>query len=96
MRLKGIFVVAAVAAMLVTGCSGSVSERRKIDYKSAGRLPPLEVPPDLATPQNSERFNVPADDGATFSGLFSGTRCGAQRHARQFNLARARGDAGRT
>jgi outer membrane protein assembly factor BamC len=67
MKLTAIFVSAAVAAMLVAGCSGSASERRKIDYKSAGRLPPLEVPPDLATPQNSERFNVPAEDGATFS-----------------------------
>jgi len=67
MKLTGIFVSAVVAAMLVAGCSGSVSERRKIDYKSAGRLPPLEVPPDLVTPQKSERFNVPAGDGATFS-----------------------------
>ncbi len=54
-------------AMIVAGCSGSINERRKIDYKSAGRLPPLEVPPDLVTPTNSERYNVPPEEGATFS-----------------------------
>ncbi len=67
MRLTGILISATVVAMLVAGCSGSLSERRKIDYKSAGRLPPLEIPPDLATPRNSERYNIPAGDGATFS-----------------------------
>jgi outer membrane protein assembly factor BamC len=66
MRSIGI-VAAIVVAMLVAGCSGSISERRKIDYKSAGRLPPLEVPPDLVTPRNSERFNVPPEEGSTFS-----------------------------
>lgn len=67
MRSRGILVAVSVAAMLIAGCSGSISERRKIDYQSAGRLPPLEVPPDLATPRNSERYNVPPEDGATFS-----------------------------
>jgi outer membrane protein assembly factor BamC len=66
MRLIGLVVIAASLAMLAAGCSGT-SERRKIDYKSAGRLPPLEIPPDLATPVNSERYVVPAQDGATYS-----------------------------
>jgi outer membrane protein assembly factor BamC len=67
MRSTGILVAVIVAAMLVAGCSGSISERRKIDYKSAGRLPPLDIPPDLATPLNSERYTVPPEQGSTFS-----------------------------
>jgi len=67
MKFTGILVAAIVVAMLVAGCSGSIKERRTIDYKSAGRLPPLEVPPDLVTPRNSERYNIPPEEGATFS-----------------------------
>lgn len=66
MRLLGLTLIAAIVAMLAVGCSGT-SERRKINYKSAGQLPPLEIPPDLATPVNSQRFVVPAEEGATYS-----------------------------
>jgi uncharacterized lipoprotein len=31
----------------------------KIDYKSAGKLPPLEIPPDLTSPNRDERYAVP-------------------------------------
>ncbi|MBY0439891.1 MAG: outer membrane protein assembly factor BamC [Burkholderiales bacterium] len=39
------------------------------DYRNTGRLPPLEVPPDLARPTADTRFNVPDVGGAsaTFS-----------------------------
>lgn len=67
MKTKGIILAAVIAALFVGGCSGSLSERRKIDYKSADRLPPLEVPPDLVTPRNSDRYAVPEAGGATFS-----------------------------
>ena len=67
MKFKAVVVSAVAGALVVAGCSGSLSERRKIDYKSAGRLPPLEVPPDLASPESSERFAVPGDGGATYS-----------------------------
>lgn len=67
MKNKGIVLAVVIAAFLVGGCSGSMSERRKIDYKSAGRLPPLEVPPDLVAPSSSNRFAVPGTEGATFS-----------------------------
>ncbi|MGH8678872.1 MAG: outer membrane protein assembly factor BamC, partial [Burkholderiales bacterium] len=56
-----------ISAAVVAGCSGSLSERNKIDYKSAGRLPPLEVPPDLAAPQADDRFAVPEAGSATYS-----------------------------
>ncbi len=34
-------------------------EGDKVDYKSAGRLPSLEVPPDLTRPTTDDRFVVP-------------------------------------
>ena len=42
----------------------------KIDYKSAGTLPSLEVPPDLTTPARDNRFIVPetGKSTATLSG----------------------------
>ncbi len=41
----------------LAGCS--VMEGKKIDYKSAGSLPPLEAPPDLVMPSGDNRFAVP-------------------------------------
>ena len=59
------------AAVLLVGCStfDSLLETRKVDYKSAGRLPPLEIPPDLTRPSQDDRFLVPdAPSGsATYS-----------------------------
>ncbi|MCX7898191.1 MAG: outer membrane protein assembly factor BamC [Rhodocyclaceae bacterium] len=50
-----ILVSAALAA-----CTGNIlPEPKKIDYKSAGKLPSLEVPPDLTQPSRDERFRVP-------------------------------------
>jgi outer membrane protein assembly factor BamC len=52
----------AIAAALVLGGCTTVSEifgGKKIDYKSAGTLPPLEVPPDLTAPSRENRYAVP-------------------------------------
>lgn len=49
-----------LGAALLAGCSGSLLETKKIDYKSAAaRTTPLEVPPDLTTPSRDERYTVP-------------------------------------
>jgi len=59
-----------VAAAVVAGCSTSMIESKKIDYKSAGKLPPLEIPPDLTSPNRDERYAVPdisPRGSATFS-----------------------------
>src|SRR5579859_242833 len=54
------FAAAATAAMLVFGgCSGTLIEGKKIDYKSAGNVKPLDVPADLSTPPTSDRYNIP-------------------------------------
>ena len=66
MKIAGIVASCIIVACAASGCSGT-SERNKIDYKSAGRLPPLEIPPDLATPQNSDRYAVPTPGEATYS-----------------------------
>lgn len=64
-------VVAIAAAASMAGCgSTSFLEGKKIDYKSAGKLPPLEVPPDLTSPTADNRFAVPdvsPQGSATFS-----------------------------
>ncbi len=45
---------------LLGGCSSmSFLEGKKIDYKSAGKVPPLEVPPDLTAPSSDSKFVVP-------------------------------------
>lgn len=53
-------IILAVATLAVAGCgSFSILEGKKIDYKSAGKLPPLEVPPDLTTLGSDDRYTVP-------------------------------------
>lgn len=49
----------AAAMLAITGCSTSILESKKVDYKSAGKLPPLEVPPDLTALGTDDRFAVP-------------------------------------
>lgn len=58
MMHRGNAVVSAlVVTVMIAGCTGAF-EGKKIDYKSAGKLPPLEVPPDLAAP-GTGKYSVP-------------------------------------
>ena len=60
----------ALLAVLLAGCSGTLFEKKEIDYKSAGKLPPLEIPPDLTRPGRDDRYAVPdtvVRDTATYS-----------------------------
>jgi outer membrane protein assembly factor BamC len=71
-RCKWSGMLTVVLVSLALGGCGSFSSigSKKIDYKSAGTLPPLEVPPDLTAPGTDDRFAVPdiAPNGtATFS-----------------------------
>lgn len=69
-RLLAVVPVVLVPA-LVAGCSfGDLFEGKRIDYKSAGKLPPLEVPPDLTRPGRDERYQVP-DVNPTGTATFS-------------------------
>lgn len=60
----------AVAVLTLAACSTFEIPSKKVDYKSAGKLPPLEVPPDLTRPGADDRFTVPDVNprgAATFS-----------------------------
>lgn len=69
LRLK--MVIAAAATLLLAACSALPSlQGDKIEYKSAGRLPPLEIPPDLTRPTADDRYAVPdinPKGGASYS-----------------------------
>jgi outer membrane protein assembly factor BamC len=58
--------VAAAALAVLSACASDSG----VDYKKAGTLPPLEVPPDLTSPQRDNRYAVPetARSSATLSG----------------------------
>ncbi|HEX9195731.1 MAG TPA: outer membrane protein assembly factor BamC, partial [Azonexus sp.] len=67
----------AVLGVVAAGCS-SVSDilpdSKKIDYKSSGKVPTLEVPPDLSQITRDDRYAVPDAAGkgsATFSAYSS-------------------------
>ena len=66
-RLSGLTITLLATAL--AGC-GILPESKKIDYKSAGKVPSLEIPPDLTQLQRDDRFAVPDAAGkgtATFS-----------------------------
>ncbi|UCV02893.1 outer membrane protein assembly factor BamC [Dechloromonas denitrificans] len=66
-RLSSFTLSLLVIAM--TGCS-IIPDSRKIEYKSSGKAPTLEVPPDLSQVSRDDRFLVPDAAGkgsATFS-----------------------------
>ena len=54
-------VIHFVLLALLAGCSSmpDVLQGEKIQYKGAGKLPPLEIPPDLTAPSRDDRYAVP-------------------------------------
>jgi outer membrane protein assembly factor BamC len=71
MRLLPLFVMLSLA---MSGCG--MVESKKIDYKSAAKLPPLEVPPDLVAPAGENRYAIPEaqDSGAATLSTYSQER----------------------
>lgn len=66
-RLSGLSL--SLLAIVLAGC-GVLPDSRKIAYKSAGKVPSLEVPPDLSQIARDDRYLVPDVAGkgsATFS-----------------------------
>jgi len=51
-------VTAVVLAASVAGCS-YLPESKKIDYGTAVKAPPLDIPPDLTRPTNSGQYSAP-------------------------------------
>ncbi len=73
----------ALLAVLLGACSSLGIETKKVDYKSTGKLPPLEIPPDLTRPSADDRYVVPDINPrgtATYSD-YSRDRSGTQRSA---------------
>ena len=68
---------------VLAGCSGNIlPESKKIEYKSAGKLPPLEIPPDLTQQSRDERYAVPdvsASKGTATYSAYSSERSGQAR-----------------
>ncbi|MBS0586484.1 outer membrane protein assembly factor BamC [Nitrosomonas sp.] len=57
-------------------------DTKTIDYKSAGKLPPLEIPPDLIQPAIDERYSIPeGSSGSTTFSSYSSERGGQQKNA---------------
>lgn len=80
--MKPNVVIALTVSALLAGC-GSMLESNKIEYKSAGKLPPLEVPPDLTQPSRDDRYAVPdvAPKGSATFSAYSGERNDPVAHA---------------
>ena len=83
---------------LLGGCSSmSFLEGKKIDYKSAGKVPSLEVPPDLTAPAADSRYVVPdvsPQGSATFS-AYNSERASQPQAGSTRSAARAgQGDGG--
>jgi outer membrane protein assembly factor BamC len=73
MRSRFSAAAALAAAVLVAACStaDTLLNGKPVDYKSAGTLPSLEIPPDLTAPTNDNRYAVPTSGEATLSGYES-------------------------
>jgi outer membrane protein assembly factor BamC len=81
-RAAAAAVGAAVSAMLLLGACSTANEMlqgKKIDYKSAGQLPTLEIPPDLTTPSRDNRYVVPESARSTTYSAYDAQRSGQPR-----------------
>jgi outer membrane protein assembly factor BamC len=63
-------------AVALAGCSvtETVQDLTRVDYKSAQKREPLDIPPDLVTPRGDDRFAVPdrVGQGTTYSQFVRG------------------------
>ena len=71
-----VLVLALAAA--ATGCKtfNLFSDTKTVDYKSAGKLPALDIPPDLVQPVIDERYSIPElmEPTSTTYSAYSGER----------------------
>ena len=63
-------------AALLAGCSSmpDVLQGEKVQYKSSGKLPTLEVPPDLTSPTRDDRYAVPETSNAKTLSTYNAER----------------------
>jgi len=77
--------IAAVASLDACTTSSDLLGGKKVDYKSAGQLPTLEVPPDLTSPARDNRYVVP--ETGKSSATLSGYQADRAQQAKTGNLA---------
>lgn len=74
--------VSCAALVLLVGCKSLGLGGKRIDYGAeAGKVPALEVPPDLTVPTTDERYRVPQGNGegvATYSDYRRGDAAGSE------------------
>ncbi len=58
-RKTAVIALALASGFALAACSSFEIPTKKVDYKSTTKLPPLEIPPDLARPGTDDRFVVP-------------------------------------
>lgn len=63
---RGIRLAGLLSFMAILGACSSFSSN-DIDYQAATTREPLDVPPNLITPESSDRFDIPPIGGATLS-----------------------------
>ena len=60
--------IAALASIFLTACGSFGTSGKNTDYRSqGGKIPSLEVPPDLTSPVVDDRFVIPDSKATTFS-----------------------------
>jgi outer membrane protein assembly factor BamC len=77
--------IAVAASLGACTATSSLLEGKKIDYKSAGQLPGLEIPPDLTTPARDNRYVVPETGKSTAT--LSGYQADRAQQAKTGNVA---------
>jgi outer membrane protein assembly factor BamC len=63
--MRKLVLIGAALALGACSSSGGGFLEGKIDYKSAGSLPPLDIPPDLTVPSRDNRYSVPESGKST-------------------------------
>jgi outer membrane protein assembly factor BamC len=66
MSSRNVLIFSVVAGLFLAGCS--FTSNKSTDYRSqGGKIPSLEVPPDLTSPVADDRFVIPDAKATTFS-----------------------------
>lgn len=68
-----VMLLSACGAMEKLGSFQLFPETKTVDYKSAGKVPPLDIPPDLIKPTIDERYAIPESEAPT-SATFLATK----------------------
>jgi len=82
--VQPVLAIAVAAALCACTTTSSLLEGTKVDYKSAGQLPSLEIPPDLTTPARDNRYVVP--DTGKSSATLSGYQADRAQQAKTGNI----------